>query len=422
VFEMNFEMGFLGVLLLLAVPIMLSTDRKAIRPRTVLGALGLQIGFAFFVLYSSLGKNLLQSISDGVSSIIHYASDGVQFIFGDLANFKVGFIFAIHVLPVVIFFSSFIAVLYHFGIMQLVIRVIGGGLQKLLKSSQTESLSATANIFVGHTEAPLLVRPYLNTMTDSELFAIMTGGLASIAGTVLAGYAQMGVPIEVLVAASFMSAPGGLLMAKLMHPETKQPNNEDVVPFKDENKPINFIEAAANGAASGVQLAINIGGMLLAFIGLISLFNGLIGGLGDLVGLEELSLQGIFGYVFAPVAFLIGVPWNECVIAGSLIGQKLIFNEFIAFQELAPYLKDIADGGVLVAESGAQMSARTQQIMSFALCGFANFGSIAILLGGIGSLAPSRRRDIARLGIRAVIAGTLSNLMSATIAGLIFLI
>ena len=327
--------------------------------------------------------------------------------------------FAVHVLPVIVFFSSLIAVLYHFGVMQLIITTIGGLLQYILGTSRPESLSATANIFVGHTEAPLVVKPYIAKMTESEIFAVMTGGLASIAGTVLAGYVQMGVPVDILVAASFMSAPGGLLMAKIILPETHKANEFEDLAI-DDKRAVNFIEAAAMGASSGVQLALNIGGMLLAFIALIALVNGIFSYIGSITGIPDLSLEMIFGWVFAPLAYIIGVPWNEAMAAGSLIGQKTIFNEFVAFQNLGLYLKDVADGGIVIQETGLPMSERTKIMMSFALCGFANIGSIAVLLGGIGTLAPSRRSDIARLGLKAVIAGTLSNLMSATIAGLIF--
>ena len=359
----------------------------------------------------------------GVASVIGYSQAGIDFLFGGLgtdAMFAngVGFVFAIRVLPVIIFFSSLIAVLYYLGIMQMVIKFIGGGLQKALGTSRTESMSATANIFVGQTEAPLVVRPFIATMTNSELFAIMVGGLASIAGAVLAGYAGMGVKIEYLVAASFMAAPGGLMMAKLIHPETEDTKNEMGDLPEDTDKPANVIDAAAAGAASGMHLALNVGAMLLAFVGLIAMLNGMLGGLGGLVGFENLSLELILGYLFMPLAFLIGVPWNEAMVAGSFIGQKIIVNEFVAYLNFAPYLKDIADGGIVVAETGVAMTDRTKAIISFALCGFANLSSIAILLGGLGAMAPSRRHDLAKLGVRAVIAASLANLMSATLAGL----
>ncbi|MGL4937606.1 NupC/NupG family nucleoside CNT transporter [Shewanella sp.] len=415
---MNILMSLVGVVVLLAIGFLLSNNKKAINLRTVGGALAIQAAFGGFVLWVPVGKDILKSVSDAVSSVIGYAQNGIGFLFGDLANFKLGFIFAVNVLPVIVFFSSLIAVLYYLGIMQWIIRIIGGGLQKALGTSRTESMSATANIFVGQTEAPLVVRPFIPTMTQSELFAIMVGGLASIAGSVLAGYAQMGVPIEYLVAASFMAAPGGLLMAKLMHPETEAAKNDmDELP-EDPDKPANVLDAAAAGASSGMHLALNVGAMLLAFVGLIAMINGIIGGVGGWFGVEGLTLELILGYIFMPLAFLIGVPWNEALVAGSFIGQKIVVNEFVAYLNFAPYLKDIADGGMVIAETGLAMTDRTKAIISFALCGFANLSSIAILLGGLGAMAPNRRHDLAKLGIRAVIAGSLANLMSATIAGL----
>ena len=320
---MNILMSLVGVVVLLAIGFLLSNNKKAINLRTVGGALAIQAAFGGFVLYVPVGKDILKSVSDAVSSVIGYAQNGIGFLFGDLANFKLGFIFAVNVLPVIVFFSSLIAVLYYLGIMQWIIRIIGGGLQKALGTSRTESMSATANIFVGQTEAPLVVRPFIPTMTQSELFAIMVGGLASIAGSVLAGYAQMGVPIEYLVAASFMAAPGGLLMAKLMHPETEVAKNDmDELP-EDPDKPANVLDAAAAGASSGMHLALNVGAMLLAFVGLIAMINGIIGGVGGWFGVEGLTLELILGYVFMPLAFLIGVPWNEALVAGSFIGQKI---------------------------------------------------------------------------------------------------
>jgi CNT family concentrative nucleoside transporter len=416
---MEIVMSLVGVVTLLAIGFLLSTNRKAISVRTVGGALAIQAAFGGFVLYVPVGKDILKGASDAVSSVIGYAQSGISFVFGDLANFKVGFIFAINVLPIIIFFSSLIAVLYYLGIMQWVIRIIGGGLQKALGTSRTESMSATANIFVGQTEAPLVVRPFIPTMTQSELFAIMVGGLASIAGSVLAGYAQMGVPIEYLVAASFMAAPGGLLMAKLMHPETEVAKNDMSDLPEDPDKPANVLDAAAAGASSGLHLALNVGAMLIAFVGLIAMINGIIGGVSGWFGLEGITLELILGYIFMPLAFLIGVPWNEALLAGSFIGQKIVVNEFVAYLNFAPYLLDAsAEGFKVVAETGMMMSDRTKAIISFALCGFANLSSIAILLGGLGAMAPSRRHDLANLGIRAVIAGSLANLMSATLAGL----
>ncbi len=408
---------------LIAIAVLFSSNRRAIRLRTVGGAFLIQLVIGAFVLYVPAGRSVLQGMSDAVSKVIGYGQDGMSFIFGGLVSDKMfelfgggGFIFAFRVLPIIVFFSSLIAVLYYLGIMQLVIKVLGGGLQKVLGTSRTESLSATANIFVGQTEAPLVVRPYIATMTTSELFAIMCGGLASVAGSVLAGYAQMGVPMEYLIAASFMAAPGGLLFAKLMVPETEDVKDRvdatDLV--AEDERPANIIDAAASGASSGMQLALNVGAMLLAFIALIALINGILGGIGGWFDYPQLSLELLLGWLFAPIAFLIGVPWSEATVAGSFIGQKIVVNEFVAFMNFGEYMK--ADAEVLAA--GKQvLSDHTKAIISFALCGFANLSSVAILLGGLGGMAPSRRGDVARLGMKAVMAGTLSNLMSATIAG-----
>jgi CNT family concentrative nucleoside transporter len=297
--------------------------------------------------------------------------------------------------------------------MQFVVKWIGGGLQKLLKTSKAESMSATANIFLGVTEAPLLIKPYMPKMTRSELFAVMCGGLASIAGTMLASYAQLGVSMEYLLAASFMAAPGGLLFAKMLIPETNVVIEENINAV-DEEMPSNIIDAAATGASNGVKLAIEVGAMLLAFISLVALLNGLLGGVGGWFGIEDLTLQVILGYLFSPIAWLMGVPWNEALLAGSFIGQKIVVNEFFAYINLAPYL----NGDSVVAATGLPMSQRTQVIVSFALCGFANLGTVAIAIGGIGGMIPNRRSEVASLGFKALLAGILSNLMAATIAGL----
>ncbi|EOL8965059.1 NupC/NupG family nucleoside CNT transporter [Cronobacter dublinensis] len=420
---MQILMGLVGMLALLAIAVALSSNRKAINLRTVVGAWLIQVAIGALVLYVPAGRKVLLAMSEGVANVIAYGNSGISFLFGGLVSDKMfevfgggGFIFALRVLPVIVFFSSLIAVLYYLGIMQLVIRLLGGALRKVLKTSRTESLSATANIFVGQTEAPLVVRPYIATMTRSELFAVMCGGLASVAGSVLAGYAQMGVPLEYLIAASFMAAPGGLLFAKIMIPETEQPNDTPHLDSArhDPDRPSNVLDAAASGASAGMQLALNVGAMLLAFVALIALLNGMLSGIGGWFNHPELSLQLILGWVFSPVAWLIGVPWEEAMVAGSFIGQKLIINEFVAYMNFGEYLKDDA----AVAAAGLQvLSAHTKAIISFALCGFANLSSIAILIGGLGSMAPSRRHDVAQLGLKAVAAGTLSNLMSATIAG-----
>ncbi|PSJ39246.1 NupC/NupG family nucleoside CNT transporter [Zobellella taiwanensis] len=418
---MTLIMSLVGMATLILIAILFSSNRGAIRLRTVGGAFAIQAGLGAFVLYVPVGKDILQSISAGVSQVIAFANDGMGFLFGGLvgdAAFEsgLGFIFALRVLPVIIFFSSLIAVLYYLGIMQWIIRILGGALQKVLGTSRTESMSATANIFVGQTEAPLVVRPFISKMTDSELFAVMCGGLASVAGSVLAGYASMGVPMEYLIAASFMAAPGGLLFAKLIMPETDTPEVDESsinADMPEEDRPANIIDAAAGGATSGMMLAMNVGAMLLAFIGLIALINGMLGGVGGWIGMDNLSLELLLGWLFSPLAFLLGVPWEEATIAGSFIGQKLVVNEFVAYINFAPYLSN----ELLVEGTGQVMSDHTKAIISFALCGFANLSSVAILLGGLGGMAPNRRHDIARFGLKAVLAGTLSNLMSATIAG-----
>lgn len=398
-------MGLVGIIVLLLVAYAASAHRNRINWRTVGGAFTIQLAIGAFVLYVPFGQDVLYNISLVVANVIGYANAGIQFLFGDLGNFSQGFIFAIHVLTIIIFFSSLIAVLYHIGIMTWVIRLIGGGLQKLLGTSRPESMSAAANIFVGQTEAPLIVRPFIPTMTRSELFAVMVGGLASVAGSVLAGYAGLGVELKYLIAASFMAAPGGFLMAKMILPETDQPKNE-LTEISTEKPHTNVIDAAASGASSGMQLALNVGAMLLAFVGLIALVNGIVGGIGGWFGMDDLTLQLIFGYVFQPLAFILGVSWEEARVAGSFIGQKLVINEFVAYLDY-----------VQVKE---QLSEHTQVIVTIALCGFANFSSIAILLGGLGGMAPGRRADIAELGLKALLAATLANLMSAAIAGLFF--
>ncbi|GAB3525510.1 NupC/NupG family nucleoside CNT transporter [Photobacterium alginatilyticum] len=412
---MSLFMSLVGMLVLLGLAVLLSDNRKAINLRTVGGAFAIQFSLGAFVLYVPWGKDVLGAASSGVQSVIDFGNIGIEFLFGSLVNFSVegiGFIFAFKVLPTVIFFSALISVLYYLGVMQVVINVLGGGLKKVLGTSNAESMSATANIFVGQTEAPLVVRPFVPKMTQSELFAVMCGGLASVAGGVLAGYAAMGVPLEYLIAASFMAAPGGLLFAKIIKPETDEPVEQlGGDEAEGDDKPANVIDAAAGGASAGMQLSLNIGAMLLAFVGLIALINGMLGGIGGWVGMPHLTLELLLGYAFQPLAFLIGVPWADANIAGSFIGQKLILNEFVAYLSYVPYLGDAAP---------AVISEKTKVIISFALCGFANLSSVAILLGGLGSIAPNRRHDIARFGMRAVAAGTLSNLMSATIAGLFF--
>ncbi|MGP1958975.1 MAG: NupC/NupG family nucleoside CNT transporter [Arsenophonus sp. NC-CH8-MAG3] len=425
---MQLIMSLLGMAVLIFIAIIFSSNRRAIKFRTVFGAFVIQMAIGAFVLYIPAGHRTLKSVSDAVSAVIGYGEVGMDFIFGALVSNKMfelfggnGFIFALRVLPVIIFFSSLIAVLYYLGIMQFFIKILGGLFQWILGTSRTESLSATANIFVGHTEAPLVVRPYIAIMTNSELFAVMCGGLASVAGSVLAGYAQMGVPMEYLIAASFMAAPGGLLFAKLMVPETEKTRDTAnmISMASGEERPINIIDAAATGASSGMQLALNVGAMLLAFVALIALLNGILAVIGGWIHIPDLSLELILGWIFAPIAYLIGIPWHEASIAGSFIGQKLVINEFVAYMNFGEYLKPDNEG---ITAGKQVLSKHTKAIISFALCGFANLSSVAILLGGLGGIAPNRRKDVAQLGLKAVLAGSLSNLMSATIAGFFLLL
>ena len=397
--------SLVGVIFLLLVAVGLSTNRSAIRLRTVSLAFALQVTIGFVALVTDWGIAALGAASDYVSVLLSYSRAGMEFMFGGLVgpSESLGFIFAFSVLPVVIFFSSLIAVLYHARIMQWLIRIMGGGLRAILHTSHTESLSAAANVFVGQAEAPLVARPYIPAMTRSELFAVMVGGMASIAGSVMAGYVALGVPLEYLLAASFMAAPGGLLMAKLMEPETDTPAEPEQGEQLASEKYINFIDAAATGAMNGLQMVGAIGAMLLAFIALIAMVNGMLEAGGSWVGIEQLTLERVLGGVLQPLAWALGIPWDEAQLAGSLIGQKFILNEFVAY--------------VSYSEVAGQLSAHSQAIVIFALCGFANLSSIAILLGGLGAVAPGRRDDISRYGFRALIAASLSNLMSAALAG-----
>ena len=400
-------MSILGVIFLLALGYFCSSNRKAISWRTVGGAFLIQVILAVFVLATPWGVKALQWLTMRVSDLIGAGEKGISFLFGPLSDGGggVGWIFAFKVLPVIIFFSSLIAVLYHLRIMQMVILLVGGGLRRVLGTSRAESFSAAANIFVGQTEAPLVIRPYLPKMTSSELFAVMVGGLASIAGSVLAGYAGLGARMDHLIAACFMAAPGGLLFAKLIMPETEEVDDSRIELAEGEDQPVNVIDAAALGASSGLKLALNVGAMLLAFVGLIALANLFFGEVGGWFGDPQFSLEKLLGWFFAPVAYLLGVNGSEIQQAGSLIGQKLVMNEFIAFARFS----EIKEG----------LSVKTQGIVTFALCGFANLSSIAILLGGLGVMAPGRRKEIAQLGLKAVFAATLANLMSAALAGLL---
>ena len=404
---MQIVMSIIGCMTIFAIALLLSNNRGMINRRTVIIAFGLQTAIAALVLYVPRGGDVLNVVVRGVQHVIGFANDGISFVFGQNINQSLGFTIAFNVLPVIVFFAALMSVLYYLGIMQLVVGTFGGWLHRLLKTSHAESISAVSNIFVGHTDAPLVVRPYLKEMTQSELFAVMTGGCATIAGAVMVGYAAMGIDLKYLVTASFMAAPGGLMIAKIMMPETEvrdvefDPRNTGAI-----EQPVNIFEAIGNGAMTGMQVAFSVGAMLVAFVALIALLNGLLTFAGSLFGVEDLTLQWLLGQVFAPIAFLLGVPWAEAAQAGSLIGQKLVINEFYAYANF-----------VGIKES---LSQHTQLVVTFALCGFSNLASIAILLGGLGAIVPERRQDIARLGLRAVIGGTLVNLMNASLAGLFF--
>ncbi|WP_130011537.1 NupC/NupG family nucleoside CNT transporter [Serinicoccus sediminis] len=421
--------GIGGMAALIGLALLLSTNRRAVRWRTVLAALTIQVVFGVLVLYWSWGQRALEQVSLGVQAIINSANAGIEFLFGPVLpqGEDAGSVFAFQVLPVIIFFASLTAVLYHFKILQFVVERLGSALGWALGTRKAESVNAAANIFVGQTEAPLVIRPYLRGLTTSGLFAVMVGGLSTVAGSVLVGYSLLGAPLEYLIAASFMAAPGALLMAKLVLPEevddvppeeegeaagADEPGDEGATRGGDEDDDElegmeyrNVIDAAASGAADGLKLALNIGAMLLAFISLIALVNLLIGTVGGWFGQPDITFEQILGYVFAPLMTVIGVPWGEATSAGSFVGQKVVVNEFVAFSNFAPVIDEF--------------SPKTAAIVTFALTGFANLGSLGILLGGLGGLIKDRRREIAQLGIRAILAATLANLMSAAIAGIL---
>jgi len=399
-------MSLVGMATIFSIALLLSNNRSALNRRTISLAFLIQTAIAAFVLFVPAGGVVLDKVVKGVQTVINYGNDGIEFVFGSNITATLGFTIAFNVLPVIVFFAALMSVLYYLGVMQRVVGVFGGWLHKLLQTSHAESVSAVSNIFVGHTDAPLVVRPYLAGMTQSELFAVMTGGCATIAGAVMMGYAQMGVELKYLITASFMAAPGGLMMAKILVPETAPHEGTPAEDVVEEERPVNIFEAIGNGAMTGMQVAMAVGAMLVAFVGLIYMINGILSGIGAWFGFEELTLQWVLGMAFSPIAFLLGVPWEEATQAGSLIGQKLVINEFYAYASF-----------VGIKET---LSPYTQLVVTFALCGFSNLASIAILLGGLGAIAPSRRHDIARFGLKAVIGGTLVNLMNASLAGLFF--
>ncbi len=423
---MDLLWGCGGMLGLMAIALAVSTNRRAIKLRTVLAALALQVGLGVLVLFVPPGRAALRGAAEAVQAVIDSSKEGIGFLFGPILP-KEGVVFAFQVLPVIVFFAALTSILFHLGWLQRLVDVLGGALGRLLGTERAESVNAATNIFLGQTEAPLIIKPYIASLTRSGLFAVMVGGLSTVAGSVLVGYALLGANLDYLIAASFMAAPGALLMAKIVVPEdgtissdaapdgsdddAGNPNedagdrSEDAGDETAGSPHRNLIDAAAAGAAEGMKLAMNIGAMLLAFISLIALLNLILGAVGGLVGHGDLTFQSLLGYVFAPVMTMIGVPWSEAVNAGSFVGQKVVVNEFVAFSAFGP------------VES--QFSDKTAAIVTFALTGFANLGSLGILLGGLGGLAPAKRGEIAHLGMRAVLAGTLANLMSATIAGML---
>lgn len=399
-------MSLIGLIVLVGIAFLLSNNRKSVNWRTVVVGVVLQVVFAALILNTETGVAVFKGARDFFVAILDFSLEGSRFIFGYTLTDpgKFGFVFAVMVLPTVIFMSSLMSILYHLGIMQILIKAVAKVMMKTMGTSGSESLAAAANIFAGQTEAPLVVKPYIETMTDSELMSLMTGGMATVAGGVLAAYVGMGVDAGHLLSASVISAPAALVCAKLMIPEIAQSKTAGDIKLKLPNEYVNLIDAASSGAADGLKLALNVGGMLLAFIALVALVNGILGFVGTMVSFPELSLDLILGYIFSPIAFILGVPWDECFKVGMLIGKKTAINEFVAYVDLTQ-MKD-------------QLSNRSFVIATYALCGFANFSSIAIQVGGIGTIAPTRRQDLARLGLRSLVAGTIACLMTACVAGL----
>ena len=406
--------GIAGILAILALAWVVSTNRKAIRLRVVAAAFALQAFIAWLVLWTSWGRAGIAGLSQGVANLLGYANKGTEFLFGPSEANPLANTFAIAALPVIIFFASLVAILYYLGIMQRIVRWVGGAIGWVTGISRVESLSAAANIFVGQSESPLVVRPYLAALPPSRLFTVMCVGMAGVAGTILAAYASLLGEryLPYLLAAAFMSAPGGILMAKMIMPDEPDDTVKDedshvdvAETFEEGEQPANIIMAAAQGAQTGVKLAVAVGAMVLAFVALVALANGLLGGIGGWFGYPDLSFQQLVGYVFSPFMFLIGIPWSEALTAGGLFGTKLVLNEFVAFIDLGQM-------------DAASLGERSRAIVTFALCGFANFSSIAIQMAVTGGLAPNQRPVIARLGLRALLAGSLANLMSAALAGL----
>ena len=409
--------GVLGLLVILGGAYLFSTSRKAIQLKTVLWGLGLQLSFAIFVLRFSVGRFLFEKAGYYVNQLLAYAFYGSQFVFGELglpqaatpgfASSPEHFIFAFQVLPTIIFIAAFFALLYHIGVMQLIIRLAAWIMTRVMGASGAESLNIAASIFMGQTEAPLTIRPFLNKLTKSELMVVMTSGMAHVSGGIMAAYIAFGIKAEHLLTAVIMTAPGTLLMAKMLVPETEQPLTAGRVEMPEMEKESNFLGAISRGTVDGLHLALNVGAMLISFIALLYLVNGIMGGIHNHAAWFPGSLQQVFGWVFAPVAWIIGIPWHDCRAMGDLLGTRMVINEVVAFQKL----------GTLI--SGGQFDPRSARIATFALCGFANFSSIGIQIGGIGALAPEQRGQLAKFGIRAMLAGTMANLMSASIVGIL---
>jgi CNT family concentrative nucleoside transporter len=413
--------GLIGLAVLGLIGIALSENRGAIQPRVVLPALVAQVAIGALALFVPWGRIALSRAAAGVDQVIGYGNKGVEFLFGGLVTPKMhelfgdtSFVFAFRVLPAIIYVSALIAVLYHLGVMRWIVVGLGTVFQRLLGVSKLESFAAVTTIFLGQSELPAALKPFVGQLRGTEVFAIMTSGMAAVAGSTLAGYAGLGVRLDYLIAASFMAVPGGLLFAKILCPGA---GTSVVAPghlYFEERPSANVIEATAAGAAVGLRVAVNVGAMLIAFIGVIALLDGVVGGVMAQLGYPGINLETLLGYAFAPLAWLIGVPWEHAGIAGNLIGKKLILNEFVGYAAFSPYLRDHA---AVVASGLTVLDAKTIAIVTFALCGFANLSSIAILAGGFGAVAPNLRPEIARYGLRVVAAGSLSNLASATIAG-----
>jgi concentrative nucleoside transporter, CNT family len=408
--------GILGLLAMLGLAYAFSTDRRAIRAKTVAWGLGLQIAFAIFVLKADVGRRMFQAAGNAVNRLLSYSFEGSRFVFGELGRpgSSLGFFFAFQVLPTIIFIAAFFAVLYHFGVMQFIIKQVARVMTRVMGASGAESLNVAASIFMGQTEAPLTIRPFLPDLTNSELMTVMTSGMAHVSGGIMAAYIAFGIDPKHLLSAVIMTAPGTLL-AKMLVPETEQPKTAGRVVMSEEEeqaeKSENVLGAIARGTTDGLHLSLNIAAMLISFLALIALTNGILGGIHN--GLTHVginwfpsSMERIFGTLFAPIAWLIGIPWHDCPIIGNLLGTRMVLNELVAFSLLGP-------------QKGA-LDPRSFTIATFALCGFANLSSIGIQIGGIGALAPNRRGDLARLGVRAMLAGTMANLMSASIAGILY--